>query len=86
MHTLVSGLSVSNNNSYSYKAKIEKRLGVTLRQSYVTRIMTMLNTGMIPTGNSDIIHRFLLGKTRPGEEIQNWKTKTGMDSANNAAR
>ena len=75
MHTLVSGLSVSNNNSYSYKAKIEKRLGVTLRQSYVTRIMTMLNTGMIPTGNSDIIHRFLLGKTRPGEEIRNWKNQ-----------
>ena len=44
----------------TYKAKMEKRLGVTLKQSYVTKIMTMLNTGMIPTGNSDIIHRFLL--------------------------
>ena len=56
----------------TYKAKMEKRLGVTLRQSYVTRIMTMLNTGMIPTGNSDIICRFLLGKTRPGDEIRNY--------------
>jgi len=30
----------------------------------------MLNSGMIPTGNSDIPHTFILGKTRPGEEIQ----------------
>ena len=54
---------------------MEKRLGVTLRQSYVTRITTMLNSGMIPTGKSDIIHRFLLGKTRPGDEIRNWKNQ-----------
>ena len=54
---------------------MEKRLGVTLRQFYVAKVTTMLNTGMIPTGNSDIIHRFLLGKTRPGEEIRNWKNQ-----------
>ena len=39
---------------------MEKMLGITLKQSYVNRIRTMLNLGMIPTGNSDIIHRFLL--------------------------
>ena len=42
----------------NYKAKMEKRLGVTLRQSYVIKITTRLNSVMIPTGNSDIIHRF----------------------------
>ena len=60
----------------TYKAKMEKRLGTTLKQSYVTRITTMLNSGMIPTGNSDILHRFLLGKTRPGDEIRNWKNQS----------
>ena len=39
----------------TYKAKMEKRLGITLRQSYVTRITTMLNSGMIPTGNSNTV-------------------------------
>ena len=47
------------------------RLGVTLKKSYVNRIKAMPNSGMIPTRNSDIIHRFLLGKTRLGEEIRN---------------
>ena len=48
--------------------KMEKRLKVTLKQSYVNRITAMLNSGMIPPGNSDIIHRFLLGKTWPDVE------------------
>ena len=55
----------------NYKFKMEKRLGIILKQSYVNKIMTMLNSG-----NSAIIHRFLLGKTRPGEEIQNWKNQS----------
>ena len=41
----------------NYKAKMEKRLGVTLKQSYVNRITTMLNSGMIPPENSDIAHK-----------------------------
>ena len=49
---------------------MKKRLGITLKQSYVNRITSMLDSGMIPTGNSDIIHRFLLKKKGPGEEIQ----------------
>ena len=54
----------------NYKSKMEKRLRITLKQSYVNKITPMLDSGMIPTGNSDIIHRFLLRKTRPGEEIR----------------
>ena len=59
----------------NYRSKMEKRLGTTLKKSYVIQVTTMLNLGMIPTGNSDILHRFLLGKTRPGEEIRNWKNQ-----------
>ena len=59
----------------NYRSKIEKRQGTALKKSYVIKITTMLNSGMIPTGNSDIIHRFLLRKTRPGEEIRNWKNQ-----------
>ena len=55
---------------------MEKRLGSTLKQGYVNRITAMLNSGMIPPGNSNIIQRFLLGKTRPGEEIRTWKNKS----------
>ena len=47
-----------------------------IKQSYVNRRTTMLNSSMIPTENSDIIHRFLLGKTRPGEVIQTWKNQS----------
>ena len=43
----------------------------------------MLDSGMIPPGNSDIIHTFLLGKTWSGEEI---RTKGGMATTNNAVR
>ena len=59
----------------NYRSKMEKRLGTTLKKSYVIQIMTMLNSGMMPTENSNILHRFLLRKTRPGEEISNWKNQ-----------
>ena len=36
----------------------------------------MLNLGMIPTRDSDIIHRFLPGKTRPDENIWNWENQS----------
>ena len=52
----------------TYKTEIKKRLGVNLRQGYVKRMTAMLDSGMIPPGNSDILYRFLLGKTRPVEE------------------
>ena len=60
----------------TYKAKMEKRLGVTLKQSYVNIITAVLNSGMIPPGNSYIVHRFLLWKTRPGSEIRTWKNQS----------
>ena len=49
------------------KSKMEKRLG------YFNKVTEMLNSGMIPPGNSNIMHRLILGKTRVGEEIRNWK-------------
>ena len=36
------------------KTRMEKRLEVNLRQDYVNRKTTMLNSGIIPPGNSDI--------------------------------
>ena len=60
----------------NYKSRMEKRLVIIVKQNYVNRITTMLNSGMIPTGKSDIIHRFLLGKTRPWEEIRTWKNQS----------
>ena len=39
----------------------------------INRLTTMLNSSMIPPGNSNILHRLILGKTRPGEEIWKWK-------------
>ena len=65
----------------NYKSKMEKRLGTTLKKSYVIKITTMHNSGNLPTGNSNIIHRFLLGR-----RFGIGKTKAGMDTANNAAR
>ena len=59
---------------------MEKRLEITPKQSYVNRITTMLNSGMIPTGNSDTLYRFLLGKTRPG------KIKAGIVTTSSAAK
>ena len=41
----------------NYRSKMEKRLGTTLKKSYVIQITTMLNSSMIPTGNSNILHR-----------------------------
>ena len=54
--------------------KMEKRLDTTLRQGYVCRVAEMMNKGMIPTNNSDILHRLILGKTKSGEVIkdQDW--------------
>ena len=40
----------------TYKSKMKKRFGVTLKHDYVNRVTTMLNSGMIPPGNSDILH------------------------------
>ena len=59
----------------NFRSKMQKRLGTTLKKSYVIQVTTMLNSGMMPTGNSDILHRFQLGKTRPGGEIRNWKNQ-----------
>ena len=54
---------------------MEKRFGVNLKQGYVNRITAMLNSGMKLPRNRDIIHRFLLGKTRPDEKIQQWENQ-----------
>ena len=52
---------------------MEQSFGVTLNQGYVNRVTSILNSGMIPQGNSDIQHRLILGKKRAGEEIRKWK-------------
>ena len=57
----------------TYKSNMEKRLGPTLKQSYVNRITAMLNFGMILLGNSYITDRFLIVEIRPGEDIRMWK-------------
>jgi len=50
----------------TYKSKMKNRIGVNLRQNqiYVNRVATMLNNGIIPPGNSDILNRFILGKKK----------------------
>ena len=63
----------------TYKAKMEERLGVTLKQGYVNRITTMLNSGMIPSGNNDIVHRFLLGKKSQVQRAGRGKTNQSWD-------
>ena len=59
----------------SFKMKMEKRLDTTLRQGYVCRVAEMMNKGMIPTNNSDILHRLILGKTKSGEVIKDWRNQ-----------
>ena len=51
---------------------MDKRLGVTLKQSYFNRVTAMLYSSMIPPGSSDIIHRYLLRKTKSEEENRTW--------------
>ena len=34
-----------------------------------------MNSGTIPFGNSDILHRLILGKTKSGEIIKDWGTE-----------
>ena len=46
----------------------------------------MLDIGMIPPGKCGILHRLILGKTRPSEEIRKWKNQNWMAIANRAAR
>ena len=65
---------------------MEKRLGVTLKQSYVNKITAMLNSGMIPPENNDMIHRFLLRKTSQVQRFERGRTKAGMATASNTAR
>ena len=59
----------------SFMMKMEKRLDMTLRQRYVCRVAEMMNKGMIPTNNSDILHRLILGKTKSGEFIKDWRNQ-----------
>ena len=44
----------------TFKMKMEKRLDTTLRRGYVCKSAEMLNKGMIPTNNGDILHRLIL--------------------------
>ena len=41
----------------------------TLNQVSINKVMAMLNSGMIPPGNSEIMHRLILGKARAGEAV-----------------
>ena len=67
----------------TYKTKVEKRLGVTLKQSYVNRRTTMLYLGMIPPGNSNIVHSRKQGQV---QRFGRGKIKAGMVTTNNAAK
>ena len=35
----------------------------------------MLNKGMIPTNNGDILHRLIFGKTKAGDVIKDWRNQ-----------
>ena len=50
----------------TYKSKMEKTVGATLNQGYVNRVTTVLKCCIIPPGNSDVLHRLILEKTRLG--------------------
>ena len=54
---------------------MEERLEVNLREDYVNRVANMFDYSMIPPGNSNFFYKFILGKARPGEELQTWKNK-----------
>ena len=68
-------------DTIKYKSKMEKRLGITLKQNYINKIT-------IPTGNSDIIYRFPLDSRKQGKEKRFGlgKTKAGMVTASSAAK
>ena len=40
----------------AYKDKMEKRFDISLRQDYLNKVAGMLNQGMIPVNNSDMLH------------------------------
>ena len=44
-------------------------------QGYVNNVAGMLNTGMIPVNNGDIMHNLILGKTKSGEFIKDWSNQ-----------
>ena len=50
-------------------------MDISLKQDYVNRVTEMLNNFTIPTGNSNIMHHLIPGKTRAGEVIKNWKSE-----------
>ena len=54
----------------TFKMKMVKRLDTTMRRGYVCKVAEMLNKGMIPTNNGDILHRLILGKTKAGAVLQ----------------
>ena len=49
---------------------MEKRRDISLKQDYVNIVTEILNNGTIRTGNSDIMQRLIVGKTRAGEVIK----------------
>ena len=40
----------------AYKDKMEKRFDISLRQGYINKVAGMLNQGMIPVDNIDMLH------------------------------
>ena len=50
-------------------------MDISLKQNYVNRVTEMLNNSTIPTGNSNIMHHLILGNTRAGEVIKEWKSE-----------
>ena len=54
--------------------------------SDVNRVTTMLCSGMIPPGNSDILHRFLLVKSDRVKKFGNGRTRIRTAIVNSAAK
>ena len=41
----------------------------------MNKVAGMLNSGMIPVNNGDILHRLILGKMKLGEVIKGWSNQ-----------
>ena len=63
---------------------MKKRFDISLREGYVNKGAGMLNQGMIPVNNGDILHRLILGKTKSGEVLKTEVIKVGIVSVSNA--
>ena len=70
----------------TYKEKMEKRFDISLRQGYVNKGTELINSGMIPINNSDILHCVIVScmrKVCPEKSLKIGALKIGIDTAGN---